>query len=161
MTAAAAGIAPEQFRRVLGTVATPVSVVTTIESRRPHGTTVSAFCSLSLKPPLVLVALDHGSELLRLVCATRRFAVNLLAVGQDDLARRFARKGSGKFDGVDWQERSGLPRLPGSHGFLACELEQLVAGGDHTIVTGLVTDADCTPATPLVYCERTFWRLAT
>jgi len=44
----------------MGSVCTPVSVVTSYDSTRPHGTTVSAFCSLSLTPPMVLVALDPG-----------------------------------------------------------------------------------------------------
>jgi flavin reductase (DIM6/NTAB) family NADH-FMN oxidoreductase RutF len=152
-------VTPDAFRRVLGGVATPVSVVTTLNDGIPHGTTVSAFCSLSLEPPLVLVALDRGSDLLRLIRSSQRFAVNVLAEGQDDLALRFARKGRDKFAGVDWEEVDGLPRLPDSHGYLACEVEQLVAGGDHMIVTGLVTGAECRPATPLVYRERTFWRL--
>jgi flavin reductase (DIM6/NTAB) family NADH-FMN oxidoreductase RutF len=154
-------VTPDSFRRVLGSVATPVSVVTTITPDGvPHGTTVSAFCSLSLEPPLVLVALDRGSDLLALIRRSQRFAVNVLAEGQDDLALRFARKGSDKFDGVDWTEVDGLPRLPNSHGYLSCEVEQLVAGGDHMIVTGLVTGADCRSATPLVYRERAFWRLS-
>lgn len=153
-------VTPDAFRQVLGSVATPVSVVTTLTPDGiPHGTTVSAFCSLSLEPPLVLVALDHGSDLLRLIRRSQRFAVNVLAEGQDELALRFARKGSDKFADVDWDEVDGLPRLPDSHGYLACEVEQLVAGGDHMIVTGLVTGAECRPATPLVYRERTFWRL--
>lgn len=72
-------VGPEVFRQVLGGVPTPVSVVTTMGGGRPHGTTVSAFCSLSLEPPLVPVALDRASDLLALVRRTQRFAVNLLA----------------------------------------------------------------------------------
>ena len=48
------------FREVMAGVATPVSVVTAISDGRPHGTTVSAFASLSMDPPMVLVALDRG-----------------------------------------------------------------------------------------------------
>ena len=69
---------------------------------RPHGTTVSAFASLSLRPPMVLVSLDAGSDLLVMVRETERFGVNILGSDQSPLAMGFARKGSTKFDGVSF-----------------------------------------------------------
>jgi flavin reductase (DIM6/NTAB) family NADH-FMN oxidoreductase RutF len=160
---AAAGrgpVGPERFRRVLGTVAAPVSVVTTLDEDGPHGTTVSAFCSLSLRPPMVLVALDRSSDLLAMIERTRRFGVNVLARGQERFAQRFARKGRDKFDGVEWQEEDGLPRLPDAQAWLACEVADLLPGGDHVIATGHVVGAEHRNVEPLVYKERTFWALA-
>lgn len=146
----------ERFKDVLGAVAAPVTVVTASDGSRPHGTTVSAFCSLSLEPPLVLVSLDEASDLLRLVRATGRFAINVLAEGQESLAAAFARKGADKFDTVDWTFDHGLPRLPDSRAYIACSVERMVEGGDHVVVMGLVEHAERAEKHSLVYCERAF-----
>jgi flavin reductase (DIM6/NTAB) family NADH-FMN oxidoreductase RutF len=151
---------PDRFRTVLGTVPAPVSVVTSIDGGRPHGTTVSAFCSLSLHPPMVLVALARDSDLLALIKRTGRYGINVLARGQESFAEHFARKGPDKFAAVEWHEDSGLPRLPGTQAWLACEVGDLLPAGDHVIATGHVTDVDHRDAEPLVYKERTFWALA-
>ena len=157
----AESIDPQLFRRVLGTVAAPVSVVTSRGDDGPHGTTVSAFCSLSLQPPMVLVALDRSSDLLALIERSRRYGINVLARGQEAFAQRFARKGRDKFAGVEWKpEHGGLPRLPGVQAWLACDVGELLPGGDHVIATGHVVGADYRETEPLVYQERTFWALA-
>jgi flavin reductase (DIM6/NTAB) family NADH-FMN oxidoreductase RutF len=106
-----------QFREVMAGVATPVSVVTTIGTGQPFGTTVSAFASLSMTPPMIMVSLDHGSDLLQELRTSWAFGVNILASGQADLALTFARKGgAAKFKSIDWELHSGLPRLPGVEG---------------------------------------------
>lgn len=146
------------FRDVMAGVATPVSVVTTVCSEGvPYGTTVSAFVSLSMEPPMVLVSLDRGSELLAQLQRTRRFGVNVLGVPQAELALIFARKGgSGKFTGVTWERDHGLPRLPGTPGWLACEVATLVDGGDHVIALGTVVAAETGDGPPLTYHGRVF-----
>src|SRR5215470_7255980 len=92
------GVNATTFREALGAVCAPVAVVTSFYDARPHGTTVSAFCSLSLDPPLVLVALDRGSDLLRMIRRAQRYGINVLSHGQEAIATRFARKGADKFD---------------------------------------------------------------
>jgi flavin reductase (DIM6/NTAB) family NADH-FMN oxidoreductase RutF len=146
----------EDFRAVMAGVATPVSVVTTLTDGHPHGTTVSAFASLSMAPPMVLVSLDRGSELLGRLGPGSLFGVNVLGSGQAALALAFARKGPDKFTGVDWVADGGAPRLTGSPGWLACTVSQLVEGGDHVIVLGEVRRAATTAAPPLTYHARTF-----
>ncbi|RBM21523.1 flavin reductase [Prauserella sp. PE36] len=146
----------DDFREVMSGVCTPVAVVTTMDGDRPHGTTVSAFASLSLEPPMVLAALDRRSELLALVRARGRFGLNVLASGQQALATRFARKGADKFQGVPWRTEHGLPRLPGVAGWLACRVHQLVSGGDHVIALGLVDAAQRLAVSPLTYHARGF-----
>lgn len=73
---------PDRFRKVMASVVTPVSVVTAMSGGEgdglPHRTTVSAFASLSMNPPMVLVSLDRASDLLALVRQTGRFGVNVL-----------------------------------------------------------------------------------
>ena len=147
----------EQFREVMAGVATPVSVVTAVSADGvPHGTTVSAFASLSMDPPMVLVSLDRGSDLLALVRDTGRFGVNVLGSTQSALALSFARKGADKFASVDWVPDQGLPRLPGAPGWLACEVASLVEGGDHVVALGTVLAADTADGAPLTYHSRVF-----
>jgi flavin reductase (DIM6/NTAB) family NADH-FMN oxidoreductase RutF len=150
----------EEFVSALAAVCTPVSVVTSHHQDRPHGTTVSAFCSLSLDPPMVLVSLDRDSDLLAMVSESGRFGVNVLSHDQGELARRFARKGTDKFDGVDWDLHLGVPRLAGAATWLACGLEQLHEGGDHLVAHGLVEHAESAPGDPLLYRNRAFGTLA-
>src|SRR5260370_30093599 len=82
-----------QFREVMAGVATPVSVVTTIGTGQPFGTTVSAFASLSMTPPMIMGSLHHGSDLLQKLRTRWAFSVNILASGQAHLGPTCARKG--------------------------------------------------------------------
>lgn len=144
------------FRNVMATVATPVSVITAVAGGQPHGTTVSAFASLSLDPPMMLVSLGRTSELLQLIRTSKRFGVNVLGDTHHEWAVTFSRKGGPvKFAGVAWELSAGLPRLPGT-GWLACEVDQLIDGGDHVIVLGNVTAAAAAECAPLTYCARAF-----
>jgi len=146
-----------RFREVMADVATPVAVVTSMGHGVPHGTTVSAFASLSMEPPMVLVSLDRRSDLLALVRETGRFGVNVLGATQSAVALAFARKGgAGKFAGVRWEVDSDLPRLRGAPGWLACEVESLVGGGDHVVALGAVIAANTVAAAPLTYHSRVF-----
>ena len=149
-------VSPDDFRSTMASVCAPVTIVTAMDGERPHGTTVSAFSSLSLEPPLVMVALDRGSDLLAIVRVVRRFGVNLLSHLQDELALRFARKGLDKFDGVPWRAEHGVPRLADASGWLVCELHELHDGGDHEIAVGHVYAAEPIAGAPLVYHDRQF-----
>ena len=154
------GVVGDAFRETLSCVPGPVTVVTTLAGGRPHGTTVSAFSSLSADPPLVMVSLDRSSDLLGLVRETGRFAVNLLAAGQEQIGLACARKGSEKFDAVPWRDECGLPRIDGAAGWLACDIRELLPGGDHVIVVGLVTACETREAEALVYHRRRFLHVA-
>jgi flavin reductase (DIM6/NTAB) family NADH-FMN oxidoreductase RutF len=150
----------EAFRDALGAVCTPVAVVTSAFDGRPHGTTVSAFCSLSLDPPLVLVSLDRGSDLLAMIGQAGGYGINVLEHEQQGLAKGFARKGNDKFADVRWSLDHGLPRIDGVGLWLACTLQELVDGGDHVIAVGLVQAAEHASRRPLLYQQRTFRTLA-
>lgn len=144
------------FREVMATVCTPVSVVTAMAADRPHGTTVSAFASLSLAPPMALVSLDRDSDLLRYVRETGKFGLNVLGADQTRLATAFAGKGDSKFESVQWESHAGVPHIDGVPGWLACTVAQLVEGGDHILVLGNVIAADTVTSPPLTYHARAF-----
>jgi flavin reductase (DIM6/NTAB) family NADH-FMN oxidoreductase RutF len=122
----------------------------------PHGATVSSFAALSIEPPLVTVAFQRTSTLLKRIEETGRFGVNLLGHAQEDLAVMFAQRGADRFTGTLWHENCGLPRLDWAAGWVVCDLYRTVDGGDHLLLFGLVTAASTTELPPLVYARRTF-----
>ncbi len=147
----------DAFRHAMSAVCSPVSVVTALDGDSPYGTTVSAFNSLSMTPPMVLISLDRGSSLLGVLGSSPAFGLNVLSAEQDDLARRFASKlGPDKFTGVDWSMVAGVPALPGTIGFVACRVAQFVDAGDHILVLGEVEVAEHADVAPLTYHQRTF-----
>jgi flavin reductase (DIM6/NTAB) family NADH-FMN oxidoreductase RutF len=147
------GVSPEEFRTALSAHATGVTVVTAIGPQGPSGATANAVTSLSLEPPMMLACLDRGSRTLTAVRAQGRFGVNALTAGQAELARRFSAKDPApdKWAGVEWSERQGLPRLEGALVWVACELRDLIDGGDHLILTGNVIDAEADDGRPLLF----------
>lgn len=147
------GIDPEQFRAAMAAMPTAVTVVTTLSEGRPHGATANAVASVSLEPPLMLASLDRGSRTLAAVESTRRFGINVLAAGQGDVAQAFASKAptDEKWEGIEWDDRAGLPRLARAVLWVACELRETHDGGDHVIATGVVTEADAPGGEPLLF----------
>ncbi|HEY2521058.1 MAG TPA: flavin reductase family protein [Streptosporangiaceae bacterium] len=149
-------VTDDEFRSLMAGVCAPVTVVTTADADGPAGSTVSAFASLSLHPPLISVAFGRGSSLLGRIQRTGRFGVNILAHGQEDVAVVFARHGVDGFASVHWQPESGLPRLCAASGWAACELYSDVEAGDHRLLFGLITQARRSDAAPLVYADQTY-----
>jgi flavin reductase (DIM6/NTAB) family NADH-FMN oxidoreductase RutF len=146
-------VSPDEFRAALSAYATGVTVVTAVGPGGPSGATANAVTSLSLDPPMMLACLDRGSRTLDSVRAQGRFGVNALAAGQEELARRFARKDPepAKWSDVEWSERLDLPRLAGALMWVACELRDLIDGGDHLILTGNVLEVDAVEGQPLLF----------
>jgi 3-hydroxy-9,10-secoandrosta-1,3,5(10)-triene-9,17-dione monooxygenase reductase component len=147
-------VAPARFRAVMGHFATGVTVVTASGPEGPVGMTANAVCSLSLEPLLLLVCFDHEARTLPVVRETGRFGVNVLAAGQERLARLFASKApeAAKFAGVEHAVHDGIPVIEGVLAWVGCTLERLVPGGDHTIGIGAVTAAEFAgEAEPLIW----------
>ncbi len=88
----------------------------------------------------MLACLDRGSRTLLAVQAANHFGVNVLGAGQEEVARAFSTKApiADKWEGIEWSDRDGLPAIAGSIAFVGCELRDVLAGGDHVIVTGEV-----------------------
>lgn len=140
------------FRAAMREVASPVSIVTAYADGEPLGATVSAFASLSMEPPMLLVSLHRGARLLGVLRPGTPFGVNVLTTSQAPLADLFATRGADKFADVDWALDHGAPRLKGGASWIALTVAELVVGGDHVIVLGDVTSADADPESdPMVY----------
>ena len=144
---------PELFREVFGRFATGVAVITSASPAGAGGMTANALCSLSLDPLLALVCFENNARTLPIVRDAGRFAVNVLAADQERLAGVFASKmpESEKLDGVDHRFHDGVPVIEGALAWASCELQELIAGGDHTIAIGRVTAMGLGDGEPLLW----------
>jgi len=141
---------------------TGVAIVTAHEvGTRPRGLTVSAFCPVSLEPPLVLVCIDKTSNTLPALRESGGFTVNFLAGGREHLAVLYASKAEEKFNDIAWR----LPELPeggpilheDSAAYAVCVTRQAIEAGDHWVFIGEVRDgAVIQGRLPLVYHRRAF-----
>jgi flavin reductase (DIM6/NTAB) family NADH-FMN oxidoreductase RutF len=144
---------PATFRTAMASLPTGVTIVATNGEDGPAGATANAVSSLSIEPMLMLACLDRGSRTLLAVQAADRFSVSVLHDGQESVARSFATKAppAEKWAGVPWAERDGLPAIDDALLWVACDLEDVIAAGDHVILTGAVTHLTTPQGTPLVF----------
>lgn len=155
-------VSHDEFRQTLRHFAAGVTVVTArCADGLLAGITVTAFSSLSLNPPLVLVCIDRRAFLHDRLEVGRPFAVNFLAADQEPLSNRFAKSGPDQFAGVPHRiGTAGAPLLDGVLGSLECEVVERLPGGDHTIVVGRVDSAARGAGRPLLYYDGRYGRLA-
>ncbi|HWC75901.1 MAG TPA: flavin reductase family protein [Blastocatellia bacterium] len=146
-------VSNEEFRHALARFASGVTVVTCRSSQGDlRGITVSAFSSVSLDPPLVLVCIDRRASIHDLLEEGSHFAVNFLCDNQETISRRFASKDADRFDGVGYSEgQTGAPLIEGALGHLECRVVHSYPGGDHTIFVGEVEASSAGDQKPLLY----------
>jgi 4-nitrophenol 2-monooxygenase / 4-nitrocatechol 4-monooxygenase, reductase component len=150
-----------RFRQALGHFASGVTVVTTELEGMPYGMTVSAFSSVSLRPPLVLICIDKGVGTHDAITKAGRFAVSILRRDQEAVSRQFATRGPEKFSGIAIDRGAlGLPLVQGALARIECSLHATFDGGDHTIFVGRVEHADLTEGPPLLYFRGGYRQLA-
>jgi flavin reductase (DIM6/NTAB) family NADH-FMN oxidoreductase RutF len=144
---------PELFREVFGRFATGVAVITSAGPSGSGGMTANAICSLSLDPLLALVCFENRARTLPLVREAGAFAVNVLNADQERLAGVFASKlpEAEKLETVGHHFEHGLPIIDGSIAWAACDVRELIAGGDHTIAIGEVVEMGLGAGDPLLW----------
>ena len=145
----------------MGQFATGVTIETTRDaSGQPLGLTVSAFCSVSLKPPLVLVCIDHRSEANRSLRESGLFAVSVLGEHQQEVSRRFAAPGAGKREGFGFAAGPhGMPLVPGAVAHVECRVRSFHDEGDHAVWVGEVLGASAHSGRPLLHHVGGYGRL--
>lgn len=150
-----------RFRSVLSRFASGVTVVTAVDGGgTDHGITVSAFSSLSLEPPLILLCIDHATDMHAILQTATVFVVNVLAADQEELARRFSDPDNDRFDGISFTRGAGgAAVLAGLAAHLECAMTQRYSGGDHTIFVGRVEAAEAGDLPPLLYYRGGYARL--
>ncbi|MDQ0600980.1 3-hydroxy-9,10-secoandrosta-1,3,5(10)-triene-9,17-dione monooxygenase reductase component [Streptomyces canus] len=138
-----APVGPTEFRRVLGSFASGVAVVTAPAAEgedSPAGFACQSFAALSLDPPLVAFMVGRTSTTWPRIARAGVFCVNVLAAHQGELCRGFAVSGADKFAGIafDAAPASGSPRLADTLAWIDCTIHAVHTGGDHLIVVGRV-----------------------
>jgi 3-hydroxy-9,10-secoandrosta-1,3,5(10)-triene-9,17-dione monooxygenase reductase component len=159
-------IGSDVFRRVMGHFVTGVTVISALDDERPLGITVNALSSVSLDPPLVMVALDRRRFLTPVVRSAGRYAVNVLSEEQQALSDCFAgapvEPGREAFCGAAWHPgETGLPIIDGAIASLECTVVETFSAGDHDLFIGRVdalgTEDD--HPMPLLYYRRRYLRI--
>lgn len=154
-------ISRDEFRAALGRFASGVTVVTTRDSEgKLHGITISAFCSLSLDPPLILVCIDKNTGSHFALTQTSSFIVNILREDQQYLSDRFASFLPDKFEAIEYSPGiDALPVLENALASLECRLVNSHDNGDHTIFVGQIERATINDGNPLVYFHGNYQKL--
>jgi flavin reductase (DIM6/NTAB) family NADH-FMN oxidoreductase RutF len=146
-------VSPDEFRAVLGRFPSGVTVVTTkAADGSDQGMTVSAFCSLSLEPPLVLICIEKTASAHDALTRAKGFVVNVLAAKQEQIGRRFAIVDIDRFEGVGFtRSSSGYAILDDVLAVIECDRVSMHDGGDHTMIIGEVEATRAETGTPLLY----------
>lgn len=132
-------------------------MITACDGDRLAGMTASAVASLSLEPPMLLVCVSNRLPTHEALERIRRFGVNVLGEGDDDLARRFARPAPDKFAGLGVNVERGAPLLERAIATFVCDVHERLPGGDHSIFTGLIRHCEHRPGRrPLLYFASAF-----
>ncbi len=157
-----AALSRAAFRRACGLFATGVAVLSArAADGTPHGLTINSFSSLSLDPPLVMVAIDRACSFLNTFESSSYYAVNILREEQSNLSVRFAKLPEGRFSGIAWQPgpSTGSPVLEDVLGVLECRTLQVIDAGDHRVLVGEVVEVRIGEGRPLVFFRSEYTRL--
>ena len=144
---------PDSFRSVLGRFASGVTVLTTHDGTTDVGMTVSAFCSLSLQPPLVLACVDKTADMHAALPKGRRVVFNILSASQEALSRRFSEEeGTQRFDGIGFKrDEHGIAVLDDVLASIQGTIVEQHDAGDHSIFVAEVDGATSSDLRPLLY----------
>jgi len=154
----------DAFLGAMGRTAAGVSVVTTNGLAGKFGQTVSAMCSVSADPPMVLICVHARSPLNDAIIANRVFCVNVLATQHDHVADTFAGRpwpGKDRWDFTcgRWNDTSSLsPRLDDALASFDCEIHEIVRAGTHRVLLGHVVAITTSEGTPLLYSRQFYQR---
>ena len=148
-------------RKIMGMFATGVTVVSTRMGDETWGMTANAVTSLSLDPPLVLVAVDKKSQSHANFSEGGCFAMNILSAQQREISDRFAFTGPKDFSNLEFKTAiTGAPILHDSLGWVDCQLKEILAGGDHDIFIGEIVAGELGEGDPLLYFSGGYGAIA-
>jgi flavin reductase (DIM6/NTAB) family NADH-FMN oxidoreductase RutF len=158
-----AAVDATQFRDAAARFASGVTVAAAAHAGKHHAITATAFASLSLDPPMVLLALDRAGQLIGLVRDSGCVGLSVLSADQDGIGRRASTPGRALRPLVDEAPTTtaltGAPLLLGALAWFDCEVETISEHGDHAIIVCRVVAAASTDGEPLLYFARRYHRL--
>jgi 3-hydroxy-9,10-secoandrosta-1,3,5(10)-triene-9,17-dione monooxygenase reductase component len=147
------------LRNVMRYFASAVTVVTgALNSGELFGLTVSAFTSVSLNPPLVLICIRNESTAIDLFKRAQRYCVNILAEDQQSIAEKFSLQGEARrFENLDYYiGKVGSPIIRGCIGYIDCKLVESIVLGDHTVFIGQAVNLSAEKKLPLLYIDKNY-----
>ncbi|HEY2379370.1 MAG TPA: flavin reductase family protein [Gemmatimonadaceae bacterium] len=149
------------YRHLLGRFASGIAIITARDGERDVGMTVSAFCSVSLSPPLVLVCVDHSASMHGLMLRHPKLGISIIASEHEAHSRRFADKGDAdRFDGVPFTRgENDVLLLDDAAAHLECQLVRHYEAGDHTIFIAEVERGTMGEARPLLHYRGRYAQL--
>jgi flavin reductase (DIM6/NTAB) family NADH-FMN oxidoreductase RutF len=150
------------IRNVMRYFASAVTVATSaLDTGELFGLTVTAFTSVSLDPPLVLICIRNESTATSLFKKSMKYCVNILAENQRQISEKFSLAGeAGRFLDLDYYVgKGGSPIVRGCIGYIDCKIVQIIPGGDHTIFLGEAVDVYAEEKEPLLYLNRKYVKL--
>lgn len=140
-----------RFRGALGAFVTGVTAVTTDSPEGPVAIIANSFASVSLDPPLVLWSPAKSSKRYEHFAGSRRFAVHILATGQEDICAAILESKTAIAQVPMHLSHCGMPIIEGALATFECNLSATHDAGDHSIIVGLVTKAHHRGGDPLVF----------
>jgi flavin reductase (DIM6/NTAB) family NADH-FMN oxidoreductase RutF len=157
-------VGSEDFKKALQLWASGIAVVTShSEKFGVRGMTVTAFSSVSAKPPQILVCVNQSADTGENIDQNQRFAVNILNVNQQDVSNNFSGGSSQeeRFANVAWHMGgTGVPILDDSIMSMECKVVEKVRAGTHWVIIGEVQEASCRSGEPLLYFRSSYRQLA-
>ena len=154
------GFDSNEQRRIMGKFATGVTVASTVVDGKTWGMTANGLTSLSLDPPLVLLAVARDSLSLSNFKEGGCFALSILTADQQEISDRFAFKGPKDFSGLEYKTaETGAPILSNTLGWVDCRVTNVLPGGDHDIFLGEIVAGDASDGAPLLYYSGKYARL--
>jgi flavin reductase (DIM6/NTAB) family NADH-FMN oxidoreductase RutF len=155
---------PEQVRHAMRAWTSGVTIVTAAHKNEQHGMTVSSFASISLDPPLLMVALQKTTRTSRLISRAKSFGVTILSMGQKEISERFAGRSEDSNDRLEGIETetliTGAPFIKGGLAYFDCRVHQAIDTGTSILFIGEVAAAKQFEGQPLVYHNRQYMRIA-
>ncbi len=152
----------DTFRRLRGRFASSIAIITARDGEQDLGMTVSAFCSVSLSPPTVLVCVDRQASMHDLLLSHPKLGLSIVAADHEAHSRRFADRGERqRFEGIPFTRgESDVMLLDNALAQIECQLTEHVEAGDHTIFIARVDRGTCGEGRPLLYYRGNYAQLA-
>lgn len=152
----------DTFRHLLGRFASGIAIITARDGDRDVGMTVSAFCSVSMSPPLVLVCVDHNASMHGLLLSHPKLGISIIASEHEAHSRRFAdRNERQRFEGVPFTRgENDVMLLDNAAAQLECQIVKDYDGGDHTIFIAEVERGRMGESRPLLHYSGRYAQLA-
>lgn len=143
----------DTFRSVLGRFASGITIVTARgHDGEDHGMTVSAFCSVSLSPPMILICVDRVADMHALLRPGEHFGVSILSREMEAHSRRFADERTDRFDGIGYvRGECGVVLIEDAVAHMECVVLHQHEAGDHSIFVAEVEQARALAGEPLLY----------